>query len=259
MLRLLKQIRYRLITQKKLTRYVLYGLGEIMLVVIGILIALAINNWKEEKALAIKEDVYLNGLLNEFDISKKKLEVLIAVNQENYEGATKIIRFMSTPDSLPSERELSVILMRTFARELSFNPNNSLLNEMVSSGSLKDLSNTTLRKELTNWLATLEDISKQEQGLAEQREKVFDSFRGDNFSIRTVFDHLGDSPQSFELPPSPRQISNLGLLESVAFENNVLLFISTARATTDNHYAPLMDDLNDIIRLIEQELKKREP
>ena len=258
MLRLLKKMRYRLLTEHRLSRYLLYAVGEITLVVIGILIALAINNWKEEKALAVKEEVYLNGLLNEFAISKKKLEVLISVNQENLEGALTIVKFMSYPDSLPSEKVISALLIKTFARELSFNPNNSLLLEMVSSGSLKDLSNNDLRKELTNWLATLEDISKQEQGLAKQRDNVFEVFRTGDFSIRTVFEELGDSPGSFELPPGPRQISNLGLLKSVAFENNVLLFVSTCKATSDNHYLPLMDDLNAIISLIENEVKERD-
>lgn len=46
---LLRYIRQRLLAQGKTTKYLLYAIGEIFLVVIGILIALQINNWNEEK------------------------------------------------------------------------------------------------------------------------------------------------------------------------------------------------------------------
>ena len=47
MLRFFRQIRQRLLTDNKFSKYLLYAVGEILLVVIGILIALQINNWNE--------------------------------------------------------------------------------------------------------------------------------------------------------------------------------------------------------------------
>lgn len=49
MLRFFRQIRQRLLTENRFSKYMLYAFGEIVLVVIGILIALQINNWSEEK------------------------------------------------------------------------------------------------------------------------------------------------------------------------------------------------------------------
>ena len=65
MLRFFRQIRQRLLTDNKFSKYLLYALGEIMLVVIGILIALQINNWNEERKQNHLEIVYLNRLHNE--------------------------------------------------------------------------------------------------------------------------------------------------------------------------------------------------
>lgn len=49
MLRFFRQIRQRLLTDNKFIKYLLYAVGEILLVVIGILIALQVNNWNEER------------------------------------------------------------------------------------------------------------------------------------------------------------------------------------------------------------------
>ena len=50
MLRFFRQIRHRLLTDNIFSKYLLYAVGEILLVVVGILIALQVNNWSETKS-----------------------------------------------------------------------------------------------------------------------------------------------------------------------------------------------------------------
>ena len=71
-----RSIRIRFIAEKKLSNYLVYAIGEIILVVIGILIALAINNSHENRVVREKEQTYLVGLRNEFQISRLKLQEL---------------------------------------------------------------------------------------------------------------------------------------------------------------------------------------
>ena len=47
MIKFFRKIRQKLLTENKFSKYLLYAIGEIVLVVIGILIALQINNWNE--------------------------------------------------------------------------------------------------------------------------------------------------------------------------------------------------------------------
>ena len=49
MIAFFRKIRQRLLSENRFTKYLLYALGEIILVVIGILIALGISNWNESK------------------------------------------------------------------------------------------------------------------------------------------------------------------------------------------------------------------
>lgn len=251
-----KKIRQKLVAEGKLNRYLFYALGEIILVVIGILIALGINNKNQDKITRQKEQVYLVGLKNEFEMSQMKLKELIEVNQQNYEGTKKILAFMTAPDSLPSEEQLSRLLFNSFAYDITFNPNNSLLNEMINSGSLKDVSDPELRRHLTNWDSRLTDIAQQENDLRLQREKVLDLFRTNEYSIRTIFDQADVTSGQIGLSPKTKNSSNLKLLNSTAFENNLLIFILSSQLTETEHYTPLMEELDLILKLIAEEIEQ---
>ncbi len=61
-MKLFRKIRQGLIAESKLCKYVIYALGEILLVVLGILIALRINNWNENQQLRKAELQTLKSL-----------------------------------------------------------------------------------------------------------------------------------------------------------------------------------------------------
>ena len=60
MLHIFRRIRHNLLTRNRFTKYLLYALGEIVLVVIGILIALQINNWNESLQ---EQEIYSSYLI----------------------------------------------------------------------------------------------------------------------------------------------------------------------------------------------------
>jgi len=254
MIKFFRRIRQRLLSENKISKYLLYAIGEIVLVVIGILIALAINNSNQRRVIEEKEQVYLKGLKEEFETSKAKLTVLTDINRKNLREAKKLIGNASDNNKIPDEEMFSEILFNTFSPDISFNPNNSLLDEIINSGSLKDISNTRLRVRLTNWISTIEDVSKQEQELAIQREKVLDIFRRNENSLRTILDLTGVN-EDLGIDKLEQPESNLKLLDSREFENNILMFILTSKGTEEAHYLPLMDELNTILDLIEKEIQ----
>ena len=72
-----------MIKENKASKYMLYAIGEIVLVVIGILIAVQINSWHSK----IKEDklkaVYIKNLINDFTKDTIQLNARIKDNEEN--------------------------------------------------------------------------------------------------------------------------------------------------------------------------------
>ncbi len=101
MLRFFRQIRQRLLAENRFSKYLLYAIGEIVLVVVGILIALQINNWNEqqkneEKVRAILSDIMqelvndvdkINGLMHYYKKRDSTAHLVInnLVDQEDYE------------------------------------------------------------------------------------------------------------------------------------------------------------------------------
>jgi len=65
MIKFFRKIRYNLISENRTGKYIKYALGEILLVMIGILLALQVNNWNEERKGIIKEKSYLNSIYND--------------------------------------------------------------------------------------------------------------------------------------------------------------------------------------------------
>ncbi|WP_421807947.1 DUF6090 family protein [Flagellimonas sp.] len=255
MFKIFRRIRQKSIVDKKVSNYLLYAIGEIVLVVIGILIALAIDNANEQSIKREKEQIYLIGLRDEFETSQTKLKELISFNRQSYEDSKKILVYMVEQENLPDEQELANLLYNALAFDISFNPNNSLLMEMINSGSLKDIGNPRLRILLTNWISNIEDIAKQEMMLANERDKILDMFRSEENSIKTLYDLTGVSDE-LGIPPSSDRTSNRNLLKSKEFENNMLMFILTSIKTETLHYNPLMQSIDEILKTIDNEIKE---
>ncbi len=248
------RLRKKLLEENKIKSYLTYAIGEIILIVFGILIALAINNWNQNRILKEKEQFYLEGLKGEFEQSKIKLENLIDVNRLNYEESKKLASFIHNPNK-PEEKELSEMLYNAFSFDINYYPNNSLLEELMNSGGLKNISNANLRKYLTAWDSRIQVIHRQENSLREQREKMLDIFRSDNASIKTILDLAGVSTNEMGIKSSSQNFSNLSILDSKEFENNLLLFILNGIITEQTHYKPLLQEIDIILQLIESEIR----
>lgn len=81
MIQFFRRIRQNLLRENRISKYLLYATGEIVLVVIGILIALQINNWNEERLALIREKEYIRSIyqdlkndIRKIDADRKKLE-----------------------------------------------------------------------------------------------------------------------------------------------------------------------------------------
>ena len=77
MIKFFRKIRYDLIENNKTGKYLKYAIGEIVLVVIGILIALSINNWNQNRINSRSESLLLKEINNEFEFNKYELEITI--------------------------------------------------------------------------------------------------------------------------------------------------------------------------------------
>ena len=81
MIKFFRKIRFDLMEKNKTGKYFKYAIGEIVLVVIGILIALQINNWNENRILFKKEQHYLNEIKANLEVDITRIDEILNFNQ----------------------------------------------------------------------------------------------------------------------------------------------------------------------------------
>ncbi len=99
MIAFFRKIRYNLMEKNNTGKYLKYAIGEIVLVVIGILIALSINNWNEENKNEIAEQNFYKEILNDLEKDKVKLEGLQVFYKNRIEHAGWLLEKVRNPKS----------------------------------------------------------------------------------------------------------------------------------------------------------------
>ena len=91
MIKFFRKIRQNLLMENKTGKYFKYAVGEIILVVIGILIALSINNWNENRKNSIEEKAILENLLENLKLSKIQSELLLSEENQLKQNLVQIL------------------------------------------------------------------------------------------------------------------------------------------------------------------------
>jgi len=99
MIPLFRRFRQRLLTENKFSKYLLYAIGEIILVVVGILIALQINNWNITRVNKNLEAQYCTRLLEDLKEDKAILEATLNYSNEVRSHAKKAMLLFENSES----------------------------------------------------------------------------------------------------------------------------------------------------------------
>ena len=142
MIKFFRKIRQKLLSENKFSKYLIYAIGEIVLVVIGILIALSINNWNENVKKLQQEKIYYCKIKE--DLESDKININISLESLNE-------RIFSTKRALNNlydgVDDKSVILedYLTAIRSIKFLPSKLAIQDIVSSGKLENLKDANLK------------------------------------------------------------------------------------------------------------------
>ena len=99
MIKFFRKIRQKLIAEGNLKRYLIYAIGEIILVVIGILIALQINNWNENRKNNKKRIDYQLGLITDINKDIESIDNLLIFIEESIEQYNNFTKRLSQPNA----------------------------------------------------------------------------------------------------------------------------------------------------------------
>ena len=155
MIKFFRRIRQRLVTENKVSKYILYAIGEIILVVIGILIALQINNQNDLRKTRDKEVHYLRNINTDLTINIQELDRYIETRNQCIEAANTIIEHIEGKPIADIE-EFNALGVPIYNWQKFYQSNNTF-QELLNSGNLALISNDSIK----NMLLDIESLYKR--------------------------------------------------------------------------------------------------
>ncbi len=255
MIKFFRKTRYNLMEKNKTGKYFKYAIGEIILVVIGILIALQINNFNNERQQREIEHVYLLSLQTEFKTNLNKINKSILENKERINATENMLTLFDNKilDTI-TDNEISNMIHSVVATEATYQPSKGVLTDIISSGNLNLIKNKQLRQYLASFESKLDFMQKQESNTLSTK-KAIKGVLIKNGSIRMVIKSKG---VNFEHQSISDTINNKQLFSSVEFENNLLDYYLTIKATNTGprFFGGIKEQIELILGEIDSELKK---
>lgn len=143
--------------QNKTTKYFKYAIGEIVLVVIGILIALQINNWNSNRIQKQKESIYLSNIKRDLKEQLTTIEAQMDYETHINKIATPIISHYKNHQGFKIDSVFTGNIGNLTGRK-TFVKNSPTYIELISSGNIDIISDNTIKDEIIKYYQELERI-----------------------------------------------------------------------------------------------------
>ncbi len=144
MIKFFRKIRQQLLTENKFSKYLLYAIGEIVLVVIGILIALSINNENQDRKERVQEKLILKQLLGDFNLNLEQLDQKTSFRREFMNSSKALFKYIDDPTI-----RIKDSIDHHIAKTLPYATFDPIMNDLASSGELILIKNAELKQALT--------------------------------------------------------------------------------------------------------------
>mgnify|MGYP001355964355 FL=1 len=142
--------RFKKLVSMETSKYLRYAIGEVILVVIGILIALQVNNWNEYRKEKVEEKKILLSLHNEISNNLESLQVVIEEKNKIINVNQYIINNRGKNGEWKSQKSLDSLMNYISLSGWIFVPQNGVLNEIINSGKLLLIENDLIKNEIAS-------------------------------------------------------------------------------------------------------------
>ena len=158
MIKFFRHIRKSHLMENKTCKYLKYAIGEIVLLVIGILIALQINNWNQSNILKIEEVKSLKSLHSEFQENLQKFDNIHALQLDRNDAINRIL--FSDVSNYPLSSLDSLYLKANFS--WTYNPSFGIYNTLINSGKIQLIANDSLKNRISQFKELVNDYLEDE-------------------------------------------------------------------------------------------------
>ncbi|MGA1227169.1 MAG: hypothetical protein ACO3VF_08070 [Tamlana sp.] len=218
MIKFSNKIRKQLLDQNKTGKYLKYAVGEIILVMIGILLALQVNSSNSNRQLKKDELKVLKSLKKEFNENLQNFHIAYKFHLNRKKAIETIMYSNLTELSLDSLKSLN----RKVNNNLTFDPFQVIHNSVINSGKIELVSNDSLKLKIARFQDLLNDYKEEETNVMLFTERNLYPFQLDNAKINFFIAH-GTEESSKNKQMEYKQ-DMIQLIESDKYEN-LLVYI----------------------------------
>ncbi len=262
MFRFFRKIRQRLAAGRNTRRYLLYAFGEILLVVIGIVIALQIDNWNEWRQEREDEQIVLRQLREDYKANLEQLNQKMEVRNSIISSALSILDAIDAPGEATRDSligDLTVLLV-----DPTFDP---IENDLSSNGDLRLITNQDLKRLLSNWTSDIVGVQELEQNWSDIVFQQLEPVLTDLGISRDLADYFtndlkvdwslaaGARLQQRDIGASTQGASALEITSSKELEG-LVSFAITYNATANLQSEILRKRIEEILELLDGEIKE---
>ena len=266
MLKFFRNIRKKLLKENHFNKYLLYALGEIILVVIGILLALQINNWNIEVQNRKQEKEILTLLFTEYENNLKQITKKIDIRNDILTSSYKMLNYKNNIKNPVISDSIDTHLLRITLRP-TFDPELYVTQELINTGKLYLIQDKQLRNSISSFSSSLSELKEEEVIIVNYTENQLMPFLRENYQIGKM--HMGIfEDKKIREKITIGRMANINTLKSLLtqtdfkpllkhpdFEDYLVQLISYTAYTNDQSDGVKMK-INSILDMIKLELKE---
>jgi len=267
MLPFFRKIRKQLADENQFLKYSRYAIGEIVLVVIGILIALQVNNWNEERLERKQIEKYARSLIHDLENDVEMLQVSMYQAQKIHRKVDSLRHYMAQN----KPEALSNTVLFILSQDLLYRPykwNRYTLDAIKSSGGMNLIQNDSISKRIVAYESFSQHLDEDFNGddvnfgkandqivrvlnlnstyfkkLSEWEEENFNSSFGAIFETK-----IFQESQANELPLNTYERKDLN-----EFLNRLIIIQNHYLVRAFSEMPEIMDDAEELIRMLREE------
>lgn len=256
MIKFFRNIRKKLASENKFIAYSRYAIGEIILVVFGILIALQVNNWNEQRKQRDKELHYLRNLKTDLNLNIAEIDKYIATRNSQTESAIMILDYFEGRKNLDNLDEFNMHAVNVYTWQKFFQIDNTF-QELTNSGNLSIISKDSIKNGLLNLETAYKKLKYEEEHFRYDSEvMLYEPSYGImdmNSQIKNFMYQVSNGQQGEDIKLSKEDIK---VLLGNRKQKNGFAMATYEFPFMNSQLESMKAQCKQIISLIEQELEK---
>jgi hypothetical protein len=174
MFRLLRPLRESALSKQKSVTYIGYALGEIILIVVGILIALQLDNWNQNRNSSAQADIWRAAIIEDLRSTKRNFEWRIAYYEQALAFAEATLPALQSHEPLAAEQGWQIVLGAFQAGQIMpFRVSGPTYREVQAAGALGSIGSRAALTKLANYYeVTANDVEVISGGSPPYRDMI---------------------------------------------------------------------------------------